>query len=362
MTSAVFDALGRMLIAFAEITLGEGPLWLVKGLIPLFGFTVLYGPPKTGKSFWLFDLLMHNVLGREYRGRSVQSGPVVYVVAEGVEGFRARVEAFRRRKMDDANADLPFYILPAPIDLVAEQDEFIELIRRTLGDTPPVAIAFDTLNRTMHGPENSDQAMREYIGAIDAVRAAFNCAAIVVHHSGVEGGRPRGHSSLTGAADAQLAVTRSKAGLVIVKVDAMKDGPEGAVICSRLEPVVVGKDADGDDVTSCIVCEAYLSREGVGHDNAKLSPQERKALNVLKVLIKDEGVSSEEQGVPEDVIGVDRKRWRAKCLSQGLAEGGDDEAFKKAWQRVRKALVKANLVNITDEGFVYLMEIDPTGL
>jgi hypothetical protein len=356
MNGSVSNVVGRTLIAFASIVLGAGPLWLVKGFVPLYGFTVLYGPPKTGKSFWLFDLLMHCVLGRLYRGRSVHQGPVVYVVAEGVEGFRARVEAFRKKKMDQSNDHVPFYILPAPIDLVAEQDEFIELIRKTLGATLPVAIAFDTLNRTMHGPENSDQAMREYIGAIDAVRSAFNCAAIVVHHSGVEGGRPRGHSSLTGAADAQLAVTKSRAGLIIVKVDAMKDGPEGAVICSTLEPVVVGKDADGEDISSCIVCEAYVTENDIGQGASKLSPQERKALSILKALIKDEGVSSDDDDLSEDIVGVDRKKWRAACLAKGLAESGDEEAFKKAWQRVRKALVKENLVCITDDEFVYLVE------
>jgi hypothetical protein len=31
---------------------------------------------------------------------------------------------------------------------------------------------------------------------------------VIVHHCGIEGTRPRGHSSLTGAADAQLAVKR----------------------------------------------------------------------------------------------------------------------------------------------------------
>lgn len=358
MNSVSLNVMRRRLVAFDDIVLGGGVMWLVKGLIPLYGLSVVYGPPKTGKSYWLFDVLMHCVLGLTYRDRSVRQGPVVYVVAEGIEGFRARVEAFRVSKLSGAKEGLPFFILPAPIDLVAEQDEFIDLVRKTLKDEPPIAIAFDTLNRTMYGPENSDMAMRDYIGAIDAVRSAFNCAAIVVHHSGVEGGRPRGHTSLTGAADAQLSVTRSKAGLMVVKVDAMKDGPEGAVVCSRLEPIKVGVDEDGDDITSCIVCEAYLSGEESDGDGGKLSPQERKALNVLRALIEEEGISSDGEDVPEEVRGVARKRWRAECLSQGLAQGGDAEAFKKAWQRVRKTLVEANYVVISDEGFVYLVDDD----
>ena len=69
------------------------PNYLVKGIIPRDGITVVWGPPKCGKSFWTFDLVMHIVLGRAYRGHRVQQGAVVYLALEGGHGFRARVEA-----------------------------------------------------------------------------------------------------------------------------------------------------------------------------------------------------------------------------------------------------------------------------
>ena len=36
----------------------------------------------------------------------------------------------------------------------------------------------------------------------------------------------------------------------------MKDGPEGDTVTSALEVVQVGEDADGDDITSCVIVEA----------------------------------------------------------------------------------------------------------
>jgi hypothetical protein len=60
-------------------------------------------------------------------------------------------------------------------------------------------------------------------------------------------------TSLTGAADAQLAVKRDAAGNILVTVEWMKDGPEGDVIASRLEVLEVGTDADGEPITSCVV-------------------------------------------------------------------------------------------------------------
>ena len=79
---------------------------------------------------------------------------------------------------------------------------------------------------------------------------------IIIHHCGVDGSRPRGHTSLTGAADAQHAVARDPADNIMITVEWMKDGPEGDVIVSRLEQVQVGIDEDGEAVTSCVVVEA----------------------------------------------------------------------------------------------------------
>jgi AAA domain len=78
------------LVPFNEIKLGTDRRYLVKGLLPYPGFTVIWGPPKCGKSFWTFDLAMHVALGREYRGKRVQQGAVVYCCFEGQEGFKAR--------------------------------------------------------------------------------------------------------------------------------------------------------------------------------------------------------------------------------------------------------------------------------
>src|SRR5262249_1054431 len=79
----------------------------------------------------------------------------------------------------------------------------------------------------------------------------FECLVVIVHHCGVEGTRPRGHTSLTGAADAQVAVKRSAAGNVVATVEWMKDGPEGAEIVSRLSPISIGRNGEGDHVTAC---------------------------------------------------------------------------------------------------------------
>jgi hypothetical protein len=90
-------------------------------------------------------------------------------------------------------------------------------------------------------------------GACDAVREAFDCAVIIVHHSGLEGGRARSHTALLGAADAQIGVKQDEAKNVIATAEYMKDGAAGDAITSRLEVMEVGIDEDGEPITSCII-------------------------------------------------------------------------------------------------------------
>jgi len=145
------------LVPFDKIQLGADRRYLVKGIIPYPGLSVIWGPPKSGKSFWAFDLVMRVALGWEYRGRRVHQGPVVYCCFEGQTGIRARVEAFRQKFLGEDSEGVPFFLQPVTIDLVREHEELIAAIRAI--DSPPVAVVLDTLNRS-----SSDTDMSNYEG------------------------------------------------------------------------------------------------------------------------------------------------------------------------------------------------------
>ena len=49
-------------LAFNDIMLDTSPPDLVQGIVPKGGMTIVWGPPKCGKSFWVFDLVMHIAL------------------------------------------------------------------------------------------------------------------------------------------------------------------------------------------------------------------------------------------------------------------------------------------------------------
>ncbi len=266
------------LISFDQIELSTAPSYLVKGLIPRQGLVVIWGPPKCGKSFWAFDVAAHIALGRSYRDRKVRQGTVVYLVLEGEHGIGARVEAFRRQHLGEDANPVPLYLLPTRLDLIREHETLIQEIAAQTVDNPPALIVIDTLNRSLTGSESRDEDMGAYVKAADAVREAFEAALAVIHHCGIEATRPRGHTSLTGAADAQIAVKRDQTGVICATLEWLKDGPEGAEVFSKLEPVDVGTDDDGDPISSCIIIEAEPVKKTA---SAKLTANQETMLGLL---------------------------------------------------------------------------------
>jgi hypothetical protein len=335
------------LIPFDKLTVGSELVYLVKGIIPRRGLVVVWGPPKCGKSFWVFDLMMHTSLNWPYRGRKVLGGPIVYCAFEGADGYGKRAEAFRQRHFSEDTDPVPFYLVTAPMSFAKDHAELIAAIRTQLGATKPVAVVLDTLNRSLGGSESDDKDMGAYIRAGDAVREAFDCAVVIVHHCGVEGTRPRGHTSLTGAVDAQLAVKRDSAGNIVVTVEWMKDGPEGETIVSHLEPVEVGVDRDGDPITSCIITpvDGAAARPVT---NRKLSDRQRMALEVLADCANDRGAPPPDTfGLPAGLVAIKVGEWRDELYSRGVL---DREAKnpREDFRRIKNGLQARKLIGERD--------------
>jgi hypothetical protein len=240
------------LVPFDELEPDAEPFYLVDEFIPRTGLFVAWGPRKCGKSFWLSDLALHVALGWEYRGRKVEAGAVVYFAFEGASGFKKRAKAFRTHY---GIADrVPFYLVSARADLVKDHVRIISDIRSQMQGAIPALVVFDTLNRSLVGSEGKDSDMAAYIRAADAVWEAFGgCAVGIVHHCGLEESRYRGHTSLGGAVEAEISISRDAVDNIIARVEFMKDGPSGAEVVSRLERKDVGQDKNGKTLDSCVV-------------------------------------------------------------------------------------------------------------
>jgi len=211
----------------------------------------------------------------------------------------------------------------------------------------PAAVIIDTLNRSIAGSESDDKDMAAYIRAADAIRDAFKCAVIVVHHCGIDATRPRGHTSLTGAVDAQLAVKRDAADLIVVTTEWMKDGLEGDIVTSRLEVVDVGTDEDGETISSCVVVPVQAGLSGAS-DNLKGAV--KVALDALREAIAEAGEQAPASNhIPPGTRTTRIDVWRRYCDAKMIAETDKPDSKRKAFVRAAKRLQDLHIIGVWND-------------
>jgi hypothetical protein len=332
------------LTRFSKVRLLTKPQYLIKNILPDTGLAVVWGAPKCGKSFWTFDLVMHIALGWEYRGHRVQQGTVVYLAMEGGTRFAGRIEAWRRRHLHDQPAtDAPFYLINVALVLVQDHAEVIASIRQQLGAERPTTIVLDTLNRSLRGDENSSADMAEYIRAADALRAAFDCLVIIIHHCGTAGNRPRGHTSLSGADDVQIAIERDKEDNIVATVEHAKDSESGTVITGRLERIELGEDDEGDPMTSCVIVPAETVVKG-----PKLTMGQRFAVDLLDRLMKTNSVEAPADAhLPPGSRVVLTSTWREEFMVSYPTDNRDSR--KRMFNKGVPGLAEKHLVTFWRE-------------
>ena len=358
-----FDAIGAKAEEPNEEPKGEGPrkkgrftftpswmlqpdtdetAYLVDELIPMRGIVLLWGPPKCLKSFFTLDLMWHVGNGWEYRERSVHQGAVIYCAFEGKHGYKRRVPALRVHYEQDRQTDrMPVDIMSGKTDLVRDHATLVQEIReeakRELGVDRPVAVVLDTLNKSLVGSESKDLDMAAYIRAAEAVRDAFDCVVIVVHHCGWDECRMRGHSSLRGAVDAELSVTRSD-DVVVVTVEEMRDGPDGVQIVSKSRIVEVGTDSRGRPLTSLVI----VPHEMIAGETPGKPHQWPPSLKVFHAALLEALLTA---GVDHQIFqgpkvkAVDLEKLRFVFYTKAVVSSADDTSAESR-QRARRAAFK----------------------
>ncbi|HEV2622910.1 MAG TPA: AAA family ATPase [Frateuria sp.] len=241
----------------ADLIAAPPPSWLIRDLLPAEGLCVLFGEPGSGKSFLVLDLLATIARGEAWAGQRTRKGATVYVGLEAQ--INARVAAYLRHNQLQPTDLADLHVIQRQamsLTQPANAKQFIADLH-THGIEPAVVV-IDTLARAMPGKdENSATDMSAAIACAGMISTAFDCLCILVHHSGKDASRgARGHSSLLGAADAELAVTYDKVtGVREVRATKMKDGADGVAWQFRLLPVDLGPGADdpAERVSSLVV-------------------------------------------------------------------------------------------------------------
>ena len=312
--------------------------WLVRGLIVDGGLALIYGAPKSTKTFLVLDMAMHIAHGRPWYGLPVRQGGVLYVCGEGEAGVRQRMKAWRAEREGDPS-EAPFALLPQAINLYDSEEDVdrlildIEGINRTMPE-PFRLIIFDTFSR-MIGSGEEDRAPDQNIMVARAKRIQDKTGATVlyVHHSGKDEARgARGSNALPGAADVVIHVSKdSDNGRCEAKVKMMKDGAEPGPFAYTLRQSTVGTDEEGEAIVSCVI-EPTGASHGAQRTK-RLTDTERKALDLLRDMAGQTG------NVP---VGT----WRDKFRDN---ENGTFDARKKRAWRATKDLIDKGFVALEDD-------------
>ncbi len=258
----------------SKITFDPVAFDFVEGVLTVGGLSVVYAAPGAGKSFFVLDLAACVASERPWREREVDGGPVVYFCLEGVKGFMNRILLLRGSGKLPNHA--PFHLVSTGLDFFREEDiaGFIEAIASTLGEVKPRLIVIDTLARSMPGGnENAGEDMGKAIDGAGALQTAFGSHVCLVHHSGKDTTRgTRGHSSLKGAVDTEIELTKDDAAKIITaEVTKQKDLEQGQRFPFRLVPSIVGMNERGKEVTSCHVEHLNQSEASVKSQRGRKS-------------------------------------------------------------------------------------------
>ena len=313
----------------------------VEGLLTTGSMSVIYGPSNCGKTFFVMDLALHVAWGREWRGKIVDRGAVVYLSLEGAQGVQNRMNAFR---LHHDCGDLPFIAMPKPVNLLddnADVEAVIQLVQYIGQETglPVRMVIVDTLSRAMAGGnENSSEDMTALIGNCDRIRHATDAHLCIVHHSGKDEAKgARGHSSLRAATDTEIEIKRDpEVTRSIVKVVKQRDLEADDPLAFTLKSVALGTNLRGKPVTSCVVLDAGETIT-LGRFQG-LSGKEREALEVLCELVEARSIDPETGeilAVPAPVLTGD---WRQALGTAGTINRDNQDTARRQFNRLRTTL------------------------
>ena len=226
--------------------------WLVRGVLPATGLACIYGASGSGKSFLALDLSTAIAAGDDWFDCRVKDAPVVYVALEGEAGFSQRVKAWQLHHGKDLPPALRFIMQGFDLRDAGDVSEIASAVNAS-GCAGGVLV-IDTLNRAASGAdENTSRDMGELIDACKQLQSELSGLVVLIHHSGKDATKGlRGHSSLYAALDGAIEVTRNGDRREWA-IDKAKDGEDGVRHAFKLLTVDVGKDDDGEPVTSCVL-------------------------------------------------------------------------------------------------------------
>ncbi|MCK1619546.1 AAA family ATPase [Bradyrhizobium sp. 159] len=319
--------------------------WLVDKWIPDEGVGLIFGEYAGGKSFILFDLLLHLAYGLpEWHGAKLPGEPrdVLLIAREGSKGFGERIDAFKAHHGIAADPDrLVFMRSPTNLGDPAQFEELKAAIAASGRQFKVVAV--DTVGRALPGEDFYDaKSITGFMERLQQLGEIGQGVAIGVHHVN-KSGDAFGSVYFGASSDFMFLVEREGDGQLVrgkLTCAKMKDGEDG-----WKRRVDYGKAA-----SSLVVTDVTEGGDMMGKA-LKLSDDDRLALQALGEALRARG-----QLRPEfPGRSVTLNEWLDQCFKIGGVSPVAAKPMRDLHRRQvkllanRLILVQDQLVRIIDQ-------------
>jgi len=271
---------------------------------------MVYGPPGSGKTFVVIDLLFSCCTGRQWARRFNvnRSLNVAYCAGEGVSGLAQRFAAAAHFYDVTELPNFTFFdVIP---QLYADGSTETELAtinrfiaewqtRQEQGQASPLdLLILDTFHSATAGAdENSARDMGKVLHLLRLASKTLGCAVLLVHHSNKAGTGERGSSALRGAMDYMLEIKEA--------------GSKFLMSCEKIKDGEKWRDQTFDLTSICDSVRVWWD-ETADDSASRTDSKQGKDVGAIVALLK----------------GSSGKRYTANTIAEAIGMGGSKQVFK----------------------------------
>ena len=202
-------------------------------------FSILYGPSGVGKSALAVDMMVRASLGLTWASKQTKPVDVLWLPTENPAELQYRLDACLGDHSSLSKGNQKHWFTEAQFHLANEQttsrmELIAEHLKQNERDRQQV-IVIDTLSQSLPGlDENAASVMTHVVFNIRYLLSMLpDSHVMLVHHSGKHKERgARGHSSLTAAADTEIAMFGST-----IHVTNQRSGPKDTKVKFKLREI-----------------------------------------------------------------------------------------------------------------------------
>jgi predicted transcriptional regulator len=287
------------------------PEYLVAKILEIATVSLLYGESGTGKTFIALAVALAVAFGKDWLGRRVKQGPVLYFYQEGKLGLKKRVKVWLTYYgVESLPTNIRF--ITVPTHLTHDREYILNAIEEQ--DTPPVLVIVDTFSNCAPGvSQNNQEEVYPVLAVGHEIAKAYNSHFMFIHHDN-KNGDYNGSKAFRNHVDTMILVEKGNTdgSIILHSKKSREEEPFGDIALQLLRVEL------DDELSSCVVVTSDAKTTGT-------IPQPQ--FQILEILHESGSLASNE--------------WFRKC----------EKAYKMiymTWNRHRKKLEQAGLIDSSD--------------